>query len=59
MDIRELYLKKGTYVTVGIGLANRDPAVWGDDAEDWKPERWLNGPEEITKERLPGVYSGM
>jgi cytochrome P450 len=58
--IHELHLKKDTNVVVGIATANRDPAVWGDDGDTWKPERWINhGVDNLVKERLPGVYSGM
>lgn len=28
---------------LGIAALHRDPAVWGDDANDFKPERMLNG----------------
>lgn len=59
-DINELHLKKDTNVVVGIATANRDPAVWGDDADTWKPERWINhSVDDLVKEQLPGVYSGM
>lgn len=35
-------LKKGDgvyYISYAMG---RMPYIWGDDAEDYKPERWLN-----------------
>lgn len=52
-------LKNNTNVTIGIAAVNRDPEIWGDDTEDWVPERWINrNVEEVAKERLPGVYSG-
>lgn len=56
--MHEIYLKKDTNVIIGAGNANRDPAIWGDDADEWRPERWMGQEREITKERLPGVYSG-
>lgn len=59
-DIHEIYLKNNTNVVIGTATANRDPAVWGEDAEEWKPERWLDHKlDDITKERLPGIFSGM
>ena len=43
---------------IGIKAVNRDPDVWGPDADEWKPERWL-GKERLTMEKkLPGIYSG-
>lgn len=59
-EIREIPIKKNTNVIISILNANRSKAVWGEDAEEWKPERWLgNSLDEVAKERLPGVYSSM
>ncbi|KAF8701560.1 Cytochrome P450, partial [Rhizoctonia solani] len=38
-DIKEITVPKGTMVYIAIIKANRDPAVWGPDALEWKPER--------------------
>jgi cytochrome P450 len=58
--ITELHLKNNTNVVLGLGVANRDVSIWGEDADEWKPERWIGrSPDEVSKERLPGVYSGM
>jgi cytochrome P450 len=57
-SISEILLKKNTDVVVGIAAANRDLEIWGDDADTWKPERWIDR-HEPAKERLPGAYSGM
>jgi len=46
-------------VIIGIGAANLDPLIWGDNAHEWKPERWLGQGLDIASEKLPGVYSGM
>ncbi|KAF2211670.1 hypothetical protein CERZMDRAFT_68391 [Cercospora zeae-maydis SCOH1-5] len=32
-----------TLVTVNNTALHRDPAVWGEDADEYRPERWLNG----------------
>lgn len=59
-EIREIPIKKNTNVIISILSANRNKAVWGEDAEEWKPERWLGkSPDEVAKVRLPGVYSSM
>lgn len=59
-EIREIPIKKNTNVIVSILNANRSKAVWGEDAEEWRPERWLGKSlDEVAKERLPGVYSSM
>ncbi|KAH7336792.1 bifunctional P-450:NADPH-P450 reductase [Rhizoctonia solani] len=36
-------IKKGVVVVVMAHTIGRDPAVWGDDAEEFKPERMLDG----------------
>ncbi len=59
---RPIILEDGTSVTsipiaenqnvfIGIATANHDPAVWGDDAHEWKPERWLSTGESETREK--------
>ncbi|KAH8114780.1 cytochrome P450 [Phellopilus nigrolimitatus] len=59
-EISQIPLKKNTTVIISILGANRSKAIWGDDAEEWKPERWVGrSPESVAKARLPGVYSQM
>ena len=57
-SVDEIFLKKNTNVVIGISAANQDLAIWGNDADLWKPERWM-GRHMDFKERLPGAYSGM
>jgi len=59
-EIREIPLKKNTNVLISVLNANRSKAIWGEDAEEWKPERWLKPlPESVAKAHLPGVYASM
>ncbi|KAH8109751.1 cytochrome P450 [Phellopilus nigrolimitatus] len=59
-EIKEIPLKKNTDVIISIIGANRSKKIWGEDAEAWKPERWLQPlPESVAKARLPGVYASM
>ena len=40
--------------------ANKSKKIWGEDAEEWKPSRWLSPTSETTQRaHLPGVYSQM
>ena len=53
-------IPKGTDVLVGIGALNQDKGLWGEDALEWKPERWLESlPDSILHARIPGVYSNL
>ena len=59
-EIHEIPVRKNTNVIVSILGANRCKAVWGEDAYEWKPERWLSPlPDSVAKAHLPGVYASM
>ncbi|KAI0651533.1 cytochrome P450 [Trametes meyenii] len=48
----------GTRVVADINACNRDRGLWGADADQWRPERWLNGvPKNVEEAHVPGVYS--
>ncbi|KAF8817255.1 cytochrome P450 [Phlegmacium glaucopus] len=53
-----LHLRKNTQLVIGIIAANRDPDIWGPDAHEWKPERWLGERRLSMEKKFPGVYSG-
>ncbi|KAI0687587.1 cytochrome P450 [Earliella scabrosa] len=58
--IHEIAVPKGTAIAVGIFSANRNKAIWGEDATEWKPERWLSSlPNTVTDAKIPGVYSNL
>ncbi|KAH9847439.1 cytochrome P450 [Lenzites betulinus] len=53
-------IPKGTNVLVGVRACNRNKALWGEDAEEWKPERWLAPlPKAVEEASIPGVYSNL
>ncbi|KAF5316333.1 hypothetical protein D9619_006491 [Psilocybe cf. subviscida] len=57
-EMHEIHVPEGTHITVAILAANRNPDVWGPDAEEWKPDRWLAPlPESVINAHLPGIYS--
>ncbi|KAG6909554.1 hypothetical protein DXG01_016802 [Tephrocybe rancida] len=62
-QLRSLLITKGTAVYLGLAAANRSQAIWGSDASEFKPERWMGKAEHelMTNEnaRLPGLYSNM
>jgi len=56
----ELFVPKDTAIVVAIMKANRSPDIWGSDALEWKPERWLEKlPLSVTDAHFPGVYSNL
>lgn len=58
--IDRIPIPKGTNVLVGVRACNRNKALWGEDAEEWKPERWLAPlPKAVEDAAIPGVYSNL
>ncbi|KAJ6631796.1 cytochrome P450 [Mycena sp. CBHHK59/15] len=56
--VRALPIAKGQTVVVAIEAVNRDPAIWGPDADTWVPERWLDGlPPSVHAAGVPGAFS--
>ncbi|PPQ74552.1 hypothetical protein CVT24_004346 [Panaeolus cyanescens] len=56
--ISEIFVPKGTNIMCGLLASNRNTDIWGPDADEWKPERWLEGlPDSVSDAHLPGIYS--
>lgn len=56
--LSEIPVPKGTVVQIGVQGSNMNKALWGKDALEWKPERWINGlPAAVEEAKIPGVYS--
>ena len=53
-EIAGVWLPEGTVVGVSPWVASRDPDLYGEDCDDFRPERWIdNTSEQIKKmERL-------
>ncbi|EMD33503.1 hypothetical protein CERSUDRAFT_118076 [Gelatoporia subvermispora B] len=48
---------KGTTMLIPILQVNRSKAIWGDDAFEFKPERWEAPPEGASS--IPGVWGNV
>lgn len=56
--IHELIVPAHTMVWVNVLGVNRDKEVWGPDADEWKPERWLAPlPTTVTDAHIPNVFA--
>ncbi|KAF9235966.1 cytochrome P450 [Melanogaster broomeanus] len=51
----EIRIRKGDQVLIPILAMNASEELWGDDAHEFKPERWDNVPEAVS--RIPGLWS--
>ncbi|KAA1478646.1 cytochrome P450 [Dentipellis sp. KUC8613] len=45
---------KGTEITVPIRAMNMSTALWGPDAREFKPERWLQGVDGVPAHEVSG-----
>ncbi|TIB68806.1 cytochrome P450 [Wallemia mellicola] len=59
--ISAIPLKAGTTVMMGLAAANRSKFVWGEDAREFKPDRWddIEKSEKDKSKSLPGVWSSI
>ncbi|KAF9230508.1 cytochrome P450 [Melanogaster broomeanus] len=57
-EMRDIVVPKGTNIFISILAANRNREIWGEDALEWKPDRWLKPlPSSVTEAHIPGIYS--
>ncbi|KAI0933177.1 hypothetical protein AcV7_004723 [Taiwanofungus camphoratus] len=50
-------ISKGDSVMIPIADINRSKALWGEDASEFKPERWDAVPEAVQS--IPGVWGNL
>ncbi|KAF8488630.1 cytochrome P450 [Hysterangium stoloniferum] len=50
--VNEISVSKGQRIVIGLAAYNRLETVWGPDANEWKPERFLDGKSKIEKTGL-------
>lgn len=56
-QINQVRVPKGTRIVVSIAAYNRNPELWGEDAHEFNPDRWLRG---AMKEGVTvGVYANL
>ncbi|CUA75706.1 Cytochrome P450 4V2 [Rhizoctonia solani] len=61
-NLTSIPIKKGTRVFMSISVSNRDERIWGEQASQFMPERWIGSKiDEITQpgSHVPGIYSSM
>lgn len=56
----EIPIPKGTFFVCNLRAVNTNKALWGEDADEWKPERWLKPlPRAVEEARIPGIYANL
>lgn len=49
-----VHIKKGQFVLIPIAAINRDKSLWGEDAHEFRPERWHKLPDAVSA--IPNVW---
>ncbi|KAG6402010.1 hypothetical protein SASPL_138879 [Salvia splendens] len=49
---------RGTHVMINAWAINKDPASWGDDAEEFRPERFLDSSVDLRGQHLQFIPFG-
>lgn len=55
--ITSIAVPKGTLIYIGMSAVNHSKKIWGEDALEFKPERWSNGKADSVNTKVCGVYS--
>ncbi|KZT24183.1 cytochrome P450 [Neolentinus lepideus HHB14362 ss-1] len=50
---------KGTTVIMSVHGVNRDKAIWGDDADEFRVERWEEKEREERRAKVPSVWGSL
>ncbi|KAK2463019.1 hypothetical protein APHAL10511_004674 [Amanita phalloides] len=53
--LSSISLKKGQVVIIPLSAIHKDKSIWGEDALDFRPERWECLPESVNA--IPGIWS--
>ncbi|KAI0651713.1 cytochrome P450 [Trametes meyenii] len=58
--ITEIFVPRRTFVLLNLQACNSNKVLWGEDAHEWKPERWLEPlPRAVDEARIPGIYANL
>jgi len=56
-QLNSIPVPKGTEVYIGMVSANTSKNIWGPDASEWKPERWMSPLlQSLIDAKVPGVF---
>ncbi|KAF5338451.1 hypothetical protein D9758_012239 [Tetrapyrgos nigripes] len=56
---QSIHIRKGSFVNIPIEGLNYSREIWGDDALEFRPQRWFNLPPNARPPAFPGLASVM
>jgi len=56
-SIGDQFVPKGTELVVSIWGVNREPSIWGPDAGEFKPSRWISKEDDGKMDMSGGASS--
>ncbi|KAJ6587527.1 cytochrome P450 [Mycena vulgaris] len=54
--MNSITVPKGTSIYIAIAAANHNKQIWGEDALEFRPERWTNGKPASVTTKMCGIY---
>ncbi|KIY46558.1 cytochrome P450 [Fistulina hepatica ATCC 64428] len=57
--VHELFIPKGTSVSPSLHLYNMNPDIWGADADEFNPDRWINNLKGGNVDYSLGMYANL
>ncbi|KAF9484969.1 cytochrome P450 [Pholiota conissans] len=55
--VNGIWIKKGQSIILPIKTINRDKSIWGEDAKEFRPDRWEKIPEGAAS--IPGIWGNL
>ncbi|KAJ7479372.1 cytochrome P450 [Mycena galericulata] len=49
-------MPRGTTIYIAISAANHNKEIWGEDALEFRPDRWTDGKAESVTQKMCGIY---
>jgi len=49
--VHNIFVARGTLLSVPVSFVNRSDALWGSDAKQFRPERWLETDDATPQAR--------
>ncbi|KAF8906098.1 cytochrome P450 [Mucidula mucida] len=60
VQLTQIPVEKGQVVSMSFASYNRNPSIWGKDADEWNPDRLMEAQTKANDNHVPvGVYANL